>query len=71
MWACVRVRACVCLCVCLCVRICSFCMCKPASKSSLMTGGKNQFKEAAGKQLNCLKENLIFLSNFHILQRYR
>lgn len=44
------------------------CVCKPAGKSNVMIRGKNQFKEAAGKQLNCLKEKLIFLSNFQGLQ---
>lgn len=34
------------------------CVSKPASKSSVMIGGGggDQFNEAAGKQLNCLKE---------------
>lgn len=36
-----------------------------------MIGEKNQFKEAAGKQLNCLKEKLIFLGDFQGLQSYK
>lgn len=56
----------------MCAGISFVCVCKPAGKSSVMIGGGgNQFKEAAGKQLNCLEEKLIFLSDFQGLQSYK